>query len=51
MAAQTPADGISNGADRQKYIVAGITYLPIKELLLKQIMYYVFQVHPTLCLI
>jgi len=35
MAAQTPTDGISNGADRQKYIVAGITYLPIKGIVIK----------------
>lgn len=33
--AMTPANGISNGAEHQKYIVAGLTYKPIKNITIK----------------
>mgnify|MGYP001555128780 CR=1 FL=1 len=33
--AQTPTDGIENGADQQHYLITGLTYLPIKGIAIK----------------
>lgn len=35
MDAMTPDNGISNGAEHQKYVVAGLTYKPVKNIAIK----------------